>query len=135
MAGTKAGGKKTAATNKRLHGEDFYKKIGAKGGRNGHTGGFAANPALARVAGAKGGKKSRRTGVKNGQGKGKARKKVTKKVTPKTTPKVKLILKNHDLGAECKTKRNVEILSNNEVIMPEGEKRSLIKRIFRRKNA
>ena len=43
--------------------------IGAKGGRNGHTGGFASNPALARIAGAKGGKKSRRTGVKNGEGK------------------------------------------------------------------
>lgn len=34
--------------------------IGSKGGQNGHTGGFAANPALARVAGAKGGKISRR---------------------------------------------------------------------------
>ena len=33
--------------------------IGAKGGRNGHTGGFAANPELAREAGRKGGKKSR----------------------------------------------------------------------------
>ena len=36
-------------------------KIGAEGGRNGHTGGFAYNPALARVAGAKGGSISRRT--------------------------------------------------------------------------
>ena len=60
MAGTKAGGAKAAATNKLKHGEDFYARIGAKGGRNGHTGGFAANPALARIAGAKGGRKSRR---------------------------------------------------------------------------
>lgn len=30
------------------------------GGRNGHTGGFAANPELARVVGAIGGKKSKR---------------------------------------------------------------------------
>lgn len=34
--------------------------IGAKGGRNGHSGGFSCNPALARVAGSKGGSKSRR---------------------------------------------------------------------------
>jgi general stress protein YciG len=38
----------------------FYAKIGAKGGRNGHTGGFAANPELARKAGAIGGRISRR---------------------------------------------------------------------------
>ena len=34
--------------------------IGRKGGKNGHTGGFAANPALARIAGAKGGRISHR---------------------------------------------------------------------------
>lgn len=61
MAGTKIGGMKAAATNKAKHGSDFYAKIGAKGGKNGHTGGFAANPELARVAGAKGGRISRRT--------------------------------------------------------------------------
>ena len=42
MAGNKAGGLKAAATNKLKHGEDFYAKIGSKGGRNGNTGGFAA---------------------------------------------------------------------------------------------
>lgn len=60
MAGTKLGGLKAAETNKKLHGENFYAKIGAKGGRNGHTGGFASNPELARLAGRKGGKKSKR---------------------------------------------------------------------------
>lgn len=60
MAGTKAGGLKAAAANKERYGADFYAKIGQKGGRNGHTGGFAANPALARVAGRKGGTISRR---------------------------------------------------------------------------
>lgn len=60
MAGTKAGGMKAAATNKAKFGSDFYAKIGAKGGQNGHTGGFAANPDLARIAGAKGGRISRR---------------------------------------------------------------------------
>lgn len=60
MAGTKAGGQKAAATNKAKHGSDFYAKIGAKGGKNGRTGGFAANPDLARIAGAKGGRISRR---------------------------------------------------------------------------
>lgn len=61
MAGTKAGGIKAAQTNKAKHGADFYAKIGAKGGKLGHTGGFAANPELARIAGAKGGKISKRT--------------------------------------------------------------------------
>ena len=69
MSGTKAGGLKAAMKNKKLHGNDFYRIIGSKGGRNGHTGGFAAHPELARIAGAKGGKISRRTGVTTGQGK------------------------------------------------------------------
>jgi general stress protein YciG len=60
MAGTKAGGKAAAATNKAKHGSDFYARIGRKGGQNGHTGGFAANRELARKAGAKGGRISRR---------------------------------------------------------------------------
>lgn len=59
MAGTKAGGVKAAAKNL-ANDPDFYRKIGAKGGRNGHTGGFAANPELARIAGAKGGRISKR---------------------------------------------------------------------------
>lgn len=60
MAGTKEGGKKAALTNKNRHGKDFYATIGSKGGKLGHTGGFAANRELARVAGAKGGRISRR---------------------------------------------------------------------------
>ena len=60
MAGTREGGKKASLKNKQLHGEDFYQRIGRKGGKNGHTGGFASNPVLAREAGRKGGKKSRR---------------------------------------------------------------------------
>ena len=60
MAGTKAGGVKAAQTNKNRHGSDFYAKIGAKGGKKGTTGGFAANRELARLAGAKGGRVSRR---------------------------------------------------------------------------
>jgi general stress protein YciG len=62
MAGTKAGGKKAAAKNL-LKDPFFYAKIGAKGGKNGHSGGFAANPELARIAGAKGGRISRRKKV------------------------------------------------------------------------
>ena len=65
MAGTKAGGMKAAATNKAKYGKEFYARIGSKGGKNGHTGGFAANPALARVAGAKGGRISRRGPAKH----------------------------------------------------------------------
>ena len=60
MSGTKAGGLKAAAKNKELHGEDFYRMIGAKGGRNGHTGGFASSHELAVRAGQKGGRISRR---------------------------------------------------------------------------
>ncbi len=59
MAGTRKGGLKAAAKNVQKD-PDFYARIGAKGGRNGRTGGFAANPALARIAGAKGGRISRR---------------------------------------------------------------------------
>jgi general stress protein YciG len=61
MAGTKAGGHAAATTNKRKYGSDFYAKIGSKGGKLGRTGGFYANRELARLAGAKGGRISRRT--------------------------------------------------------------------------
>lgn len=69
MPGTKAGGEKAAATNKRLHGADFYAKMEAKGGRKGNTGGFASKKVgkdgltgleRARVLGKKDGIKSRR---------------------------------------------------------------------------
>ena len=60
MSGTKAGGLKASATNKRLHGDDFYKRIGQIGDRKSHKGGFGANPELARIAGVKGGCISRR---------------------------------------------------------------------------
>lgn len=65
MAGTPAGGQKAAQTNIKKHGEDFYKRIGKKGGQNGHTGGFASNPELAKIAGRKGGKKSKRGAAKH----------------------------------------------------------------------
>ncbi len=63
MAGTKEGGRKAAEANKKKYGSDFYAKIGAKGGKKGTTGGFFANRELAREAGRKGGKISRRTKV------------------------------------------------------------------------
>jgi len=65
MSGTREGGKRAAETNLHRYGPNFYKNIGRRGGQNGHTGGFAANPALARVAGAKGGRISRRGPAKN----------------------------------------------------------------------
>lgn len=68
MSGTRTGGQKAAKTNLAIHGKDFYRIIGSKGGRNGHTGGFHNNPELARRAGAKGGRISRRNGVTTGQG-------------------------------------------------------------------
>lgn len=60
MAGTKAGAKKAAATNMRRHGKDFYRVIGKKGGENGNTGGFQADPKRARECGSIGGSISKR---------------------------------------------------------------------------
>ena len=65
MAGTKAGGLKAAKKNLAKD-PDFYRKIALKAQKaweeNGRKPrGFAANPELARIAGAKGGKISRRT--------------------------------------------------------------------------
>ena len=73
MSGTKIGGLRARQTNLERHGEDFYKRIGAKGGRNGTTGGFASNKVgedgltgrqRAALAGAIGGHISRRGPVK-----------------------------------------------------------------------
>ncbi len=61
MAGTKAGGKLAAKKNKELYGSNFYAEIGARGGKKSRNGGFAANRELARIAGAKGGRISRRS--------------------------------------------------------------------------
>lgn len=33
MSGTSEGGRKCAVTNKIMHGDDFYKRIGSKGGK------------------------------------------------------------------------------------------------------
>lgn len=69
MAGTLEGGRKAAATNKERYGKGFYAEIGRKGGKNGHDGGFGSSavgkdgltgPERAKLAGAKGGKISRR---------------------------------------------------------------------------
>ena len=73
MSGTKIGGLRARQTNLERHGGDFYKRIGAKGGRNGTTGGFASNKVgedgltgrqRAALAGAIGGHISRRGPVK-----------------------------------------------------------------------
>lgn len=78
MSGTKAGAAKTAKTNIEKYGKDFYKNIGAKGGKASTTGGFGSDKVgadgltgkqRARIAGAKGGRTSTRLGVKNGEGK------------------------------------------------------------------
>lgn len=60
MAGTHRGGRRAAATNKQRYGANFYETIGRMGGKISRGGGFAKNPDLARVAGQKGGKASRR---------------------------------------------------------------------------
>jgi len=69
MSGTADGGKKASLTNKKKYGRDFYARIGAMGGRNSVTGGFASDkvgkdgltgPERAKIAGQKGGKLSKR---------------------------------------------------------------------------
>lgn len=75
MAGTKAGGAKAAATNIK-NDPDFYRKIGAIGGKISTTGGFASLKVgadgltgleRAKVAGTVGGRISRRGPSKNKQ--------------------------------------------------------------------
>jgi general stress protein YciG len=83
MAGTIEGGRKAAITNRLKHGDDFYSRIGHKGGSKSNNGGFASDKIgkdgltgreRAKVVGAKGGSISSRAGVKNGDGKTKPRK-------------------------------------------------------------
>ena len=59
MAGTKAGGLKTAATNKAKN-PVFYKEIGHAGGIKKVPKGFSLDPDRARIAGTKGGRIPRR---------------------------------------------------------------------------
>lgn len=69
MSGTLSGGKKAAQKNITLHGKDFYREIGRKGGKRSTTGGFASQKVgkdgltgaeRAKIAGAKGGRISKR---------------------------------------------------------------------------
>lgn len=69
MSGNVEGGKKAAQTNKQRYGMNFFRTIGAMGGKASTGGGFASNKVdengltgadRARLAGAKGGKSSRR---------------------------------------------------------------------------
>lgn len=60
MSGTKAGGLKARNTNIKRQGKDFYKMIGSLGGQVKVPKGFSMNPELAKIAGRKGGKISKR---------------------------------------------------------------------------
>ena len=76
MTGTKEGARKAQQTTKQRHGEDFFKRIGQKGGRvTGKASGFASDKVgadgltgieRARIAGKKGGSISRRGASKKG---------------------------------------------------------------------
>lgn len=81
MPGTKEGSKKAVAKIRARYGDDFFKNIGAKGGRNGkgpdYTGGFASlvkgpdgltGRERASFVGAIGGFKSRRGKAKKNNG-------------------------------------------------------------------
>lgn len=57
---------KARDANYKKYGKDFYRNIGRKGGLvKGTQGGFTANLALAKIAGAKGGRISRRGPAKH----------------------------------------------------------------------
>ena len=75
MSGTKESGRKAAETNKTRYGKDYYARIGGKGGSRTQANGarpkgFAVNRELARQAGAKAGKISKRnhTFIENKKG-------------------------------------------------------------------
>lgn len=65
MPGTKVGGQKARETNLKRQGADWYARIGRLGGKVGGLKGFAKNPELAKEAGRKGGKISKRGKAKN----------------------------------------------------------------------
>lgn len=69
--GTREGGLKAAQKNLKNN-PNFYREIGRRGGQNGHTGGFAANPELAKLAGAKGGRSHRGRGPAKRDAQGRA---------------------------------------------------------------
>lgn len=69
MAGSKEGARKAVETNRAKYGADFYSRIGKIGGKRSANGGFATSlvgkdgltgPQRAKIAGATGGKKSKR---------------------------------------------------------------------------
>lgn len=60
MAGSKDGGIKARNVIYKRYGKDFYKNTGRLGGSVSTEKGFAKNPELARIAGAKGGRISKR---------------------------------------------------------------------------
>lgn len=90
MAGNKVGAIKARKKVIELYGEDFYAKVGRKGGQNGTTGGFAKDRELARRAGRIGGLKSNRTGIKNGEGKSRRTRKKINVVASETIHAIKL---------------------------------------------
>lgn len=67
MSGNTTGGLKAREKIYEKYGKDWYATIGRKGGQNGNTGGFAANPKLAVIAGRKGGKISKRGKAKKNE--------------------------------------------------------------------
>lgn len=58
MAGTREGGIKQRATVLKKYGPDYFKRIGARGGKASNTGGFQKGSLAAKEAGKKGGSTS-----------------------------------------------------------------------------
>ncbi len=63
MAGTPAGGRKAANTNKTRYGEDFYRVMGHKGGQISRGGIFGKDREFAAEQGRKGGRVSKRKAI------------------------------------------------------------------------
>lgn len=55
MSATHSGGVKAGITNKKRHGDDFYKRIGVLGGQKSRGGGFKYKSDMASIAGRVGG--------------------------------------------------------------------------------
>lgn len=66
MSGTAEGAAKAKASIVERYGKDYFREIGRLGGKNGRTGGFAYDPNLAKEAGKKGGKISKRGPIRRG---------------------------------------------------------------------